>query len=165
MCILVAKKWKRGYCGAPWWDRVEFPFGWALQSGCEYCVRLTCRHLALVEMKMPRHLFYFVKIFYKCTFNAIWKDNASINCTAFQDRKGYSFCQLWLARLHYYYGHDTLSHSQNVSNWMFKISQNVEKRCFQFKLYYYDVLNEEVPTSGASLLAHEMVGWGKGFYR
>jgi hypothetical protein len=38
---------------------------------------------------MVSHLIYFIKTFYKfCTFNAISKDNAAINCIIVQHKKG-----------------------------------------------------------------------------
>jgi hypothetical protein len=44
---------------------------------------------ASVAVKMFSHLIYFIKKFYKCcTFNAICKDNAVINCVTFQSKKG-----------------------------------------------------------------------------
>jgi hypothetical protein len=52
-----------------------------VESGGRFCVGAFGRNLVSVAVKMFSHLIYFKKTFYKfCNFNAIWKDNAEINC-------------------------------------------------------------------------------------
>jgi hypothetical protein len=72
-----------------WWGRAESAFGESLESGGRFCVGVFGRNLASVSVKIFSHLIYIIKKVYKCcTFNAICKDNAAINCTTFQHRKG-----------------------------------------------------------------------------
>jgi hypothetical protein len=48
-----------------------------------------------VAVKMFSHIIYFFNKFYKfCTFNAICKDNAAINCITTVEHKMYHFFQL-----------------------------------------------------------------------
>jgi hypothetical protein len=55
--------------------------GGSLESGGRFCVGAFGRNLASVVLKMFSHLIYFIKNFYKlCTFSAICKHNAAINC-------------------------------------------------------------------------------------
>jgi hypothetical protein len=55
--------------------------------GGKFCASVFGRNLALVTVKMFPHLIFFTTAFYKfCTFNAICKDNAAINCTDFNFR-------------------------------------------------------------------------------
>jgi hypothetical protein len=52
-----------------------------LKSGGRLCAGAFGTNLASVVVKMFSHVIYFTKKFYKfCTFNAICKDNAAINC-------------------------------------------------------------------------------------
>jgi hypothetical protein len=63
-------------------------FGGSLQSGGRFCVGAFGRNLASVAVKMFSHLIYFTKQFYKfCTFNAICKDNAALNCITVQHKE------------------------------------------------------------------------------
>jgi hypothetical protein len=57
-------------------------FGESLRVGSWFCVGAHRRNLASVAAKMFSHSVYFKNKFYKCTFSAICKDNAAINCTA-----------------------------------------------------------------------------------
>jgi hypothetical protein len=68
--------------------------GRSLESGGQFCVGAFGRNLASVVMKMFSHLIYFAKKFYKfCTFGAICKDNAAINCITVKHKNVHS-CQL-----------------------------------------------------------------------
>jgi hypothetical protein len=61
----------------------------SLQSGGRFCVGAFGRNLAPVAVKTFSHLIYVTKIFYKfCTFDAICKDNAAINCIIDQHNRG-----------------------------------------------------------------------------
>jgi hypothetical protein len=67
---------------------VESAFGGSLGSSCRFCVGAFGMNPASVAVKMCSHLIYFVKKVYKfCTFSAICKDNAAINCIAVQHKK------------------------------------------------------------------------------
>jgi hypothetical protein len=57
---------------ALWWGLKESAFG---------------RNLASVAVKMFSHVTNFIKKFYKCTFSAICKDNAAINCITVEHKK------------------------------------------------------------------------------
>jgi hypothetical protein len=60
-------------------------FDGSLESGGRFCIGAFGRNLASVAVKMSSHLVYFIKKFYKfCSFNAICKDNATINCITVQ---------------------------------------------------------------------------------
>jgi hypothetical protein len=62
-------------------------FGGSVESGGRFCVGAFGRNLASVAVKMFSHLNFFIKKFYKlCTFNAICKDNAAINCITVQHK-------------------------------------------------------------------------------
>jgi hypothetical protein len=62
---------------------------WSLALGGRFCFVAFGRNLASVAVKMFSHLIYFIKTFYKfCTFNAISKDNAIVNCINIQHKKG-----------------------------------------------------------------------------
>jgi hypothetical protein len=64
-------------------------FGGSLESGGRFFVGAFGRNLALVAVKMFSHLIYFINKFYKfCTFNAIYEDDAEINCITLQHKKG-----------------------------------------------------------------------------
>jgi hypothetical protein len=66
----------------------ECAFGVSLESGGWFCVGAFVKNLASVAAKMFSHLIYFIKKFYKfCTLNAIYKDNAAINCIIAQHKK------------------------------------------------------------------------------
>jgi hypothetical protein len=71
-----------------WRGLAESAFGGSLGSGGRFCVGAFGRNLASVAVKMFSHLIQFIKNFYKCTFNAICKVNAAINCITIQDKKG-----------------------------------------------------------------------------
>jgi hypothetical protein len=72
-----------------WWGLAESAFSGSLESGSRFCVGPIGRNVASVTMKIFSHLIYFIKTFYKyCTFNAICKDNAAINCITVQHKKG-----------------------------------------------------------------------------
>jgi hypothetical protein len=72
-----------------WWGLAESAFGGRLESGGPFCVGAFGRNLASVAVKMFSLLIYFIRTFYKfCTFNAICKDNAAINCITLQHNKG-----------------------------------------------------------------------------
>jgi hypothetical protein len=59
-----------------------------MESGGRFCVVAFDRNLASVAVKIFSHLIYFIKKLYKCcTFNAVCKDNAAINCIIFQHKK------------------------------------------------------------------------------
>jgi biotin synthase-like enzyme len=68
---------------------VASAFGGSLVLGGRFCVGASRRNLAAVTVKMFSHLSqYFIKRFCKfCTFNAIYKDNAAINCIIVQHKK------------------------------------------------------------------------------
>jgi hypothetical protein len=56
----------------------ESAFGGNLKSGGRFCVG---RNLASVAVKTFSRFIYFANTFYElCTFNAICKNNAAINC-------------------------------------------------------------------------------------
>jgi hypothetical protein len=59
----------------------------SLESGGRFCVGVFGRNLASVAFKMFSHSVFFIKKFYKCTFNAICRDNAAVDRIAFQDSK------------------------------------------------------------------------------
>jgi hypothetical protein len=55
------------------------------ESGGQFCV------CALQSLSGYFHLIYFINKFYKyCTFSAIFKDNAAINCITVRHRNVYS---------------------------------------------------------------------------
>jgi hypothetical protein len=82
-----SKKCKQGYGGAH--GRVESAFGGILESGGRFCVGAFGRNLASVAVKMFSHLIYFIKKFHTfCTFNAIFKDSAALNCITVQNKEG-----------------------------------------------------------------------------
>jgi hypothetical protein len=57
------------------------------ELGGRFCVGAFGRNLASVAVKMFLHEIYVVKKFYKfCTFNAICKVNAAINCISVQHK-------------------------------------------------------------------------------
>jgi hypothetical protein len=63
----------------------------SLASGGRFCVCASGRNLASDAVKMFSHLIYFINNCYRpncCTFNAICKDNATINCITLQQKKG-----------------------------------------------------------------------------
>jgi hypothetical protein len=71
-----------------WWGLAESAFGGSLESGGPFCVRTFGRDVVSVAVKM------FTDIFYEfCTFNAICKDNAAINCLLLNTKEVHS-CQL-----------------------------------------------------------------------
>jgi hypothetical protein len=81
-----SKKCKRGcdcVYGGVWRGLAESVFGRSLESS----VGAFGRNLASVAVKMFSHWIYFQKKFYKCTFNAICKDDAPINCMTVQHNK------------------------------------------------------------------------------
>jgi hypothetical protein len=59
-----------------------------VKSVGRFCVGAFGRTLASVAVKMILNLIYFTKKFYKCTFNAICKENAAKKCITVQDKKG-----------------------------------------------------------------------------
>jgi hypothetical protein len=74
---------------APMMGLAESAFGGSLESGGRFCVGAFGRNLASVAVKMFSHLIYFKKEFYKfCTFNAICKYDAAVNCITVQHKKG-----------------------------------------------------------------------------
>jgi hypothetical protein len=75
-----------------WWVLADFAFGRSVESGSLLYVGAFGRNLASVAVKMFTHKCYFIKRFYKyCTFNAICRDNAEINCITVQRKKKVSF--------------------------------------------------------------------------
>jgi hypothetical protein len=79
-----SKNCKRGYGGV-----CQSVFGGSLESGSQFCFGAFDMNLASVASKMFAHLIYFIKKYYKfCTFNAICKDIAAINCITVQYKKG-----------------------------------------------------------------------------
>jgi hypothetical protein len=70
-----------------WWDLAESSFGGSLESGGRFFVGAFGKNLASFAMKMFPHLIYYINEFYKCTFNAICKENAAINCITAQQNK------------------------------------------------------------------------------
>jgi hypothetical protein len=53
----------------------------------QFCVGAFDRNLTSVAVKMSSYFLYFIKKFYKlCTFNAIYKDNTTINCITVQQK-------------------------------------------------------------------------------
>jgi hypothetical protein len=69
--------------------------GGSLESGGWFCVVPFGRNLASFDAKMSTNLIYFTKKLYKfCTFNAIFKDNAAINCITVQHNKQFNSRQL-----------------------------------------------------------------------
>jgi hypothetical protein len=65
----------------------ESAFGGSMVSGCRLCVGVLGRNLASVAMKTFTNLIWFKKNFYKCTSNAICKNNAVINCISVQNKE------------------------------------------------------------------------------
>jgi hypothetical protein len=66
----------------------ESAFGGSLDSGGRFCVGASGRNS--ITVKMFSHLIhaYFINKLYKfCSFNAICKDNAAINCITVQHKK------------------------------------------------------------------------------
>jgi hypothetical protein len=64
-------------------------FGGGLESGGRFCVGAFGRNLASVAVKMFSYLVHFENKFKTfCSFNAIYKDNAAINCITVQHKKG-----------------------------------------------------------------------------
>jgi hypothetical protein len=80
-----SNKYKRGYGGS-------YGGVWRCPDvGGLFCVGAFGRNLGSVTVKMFSPLIYFIKKFCKCcTFNAIRKDNAAINCNTVQHKKFYS---------------------------------------------------------------------------
>jgi hypothetical protein len=75
-------------CKYKWWGLAESAFGGSLESGGRFCVGAFGRNLASVAVKIFSHLIYFIRKFYKfCTFSAICKDNAAINCITVEHKK------------------------------------------------------------------------------
>jgi hypothetical protein len=60
---------------------------WSLQSGSRFGVGAFGRNVASVAIKMFSRSIYFIKNYKFCTFNAICKDNAVINCIPVQHKK------------------------------------------------------------------------------
>jgi hypothetical protein len=64
-------------------------FDGSLESGGRFCVGAFGRNLDPVAVKMFSHLIYLKDKFYIfCTFNAICKYNAVLNCIDVQHKKG-----------------------------------------------------------------------------
>jgi hypothetical protein len=85
------KKCKRGYGSAYGgvWRCLRLAGVWSLESGGRFCVGAIDRNLASVAVKMFSHSIYLREKFHKfCPFSAICKDNAAIDCTAVQYKKG-----------------------------------------------------------------------------
>jgi hypothetical protein len=81
-----SKECKRGYGGI--WQSLRLARVWSLKSGSRFCAGVFGRNLAPVAMKMFSHLIHFIKKSYKfCTFNAICKENAAINCITVRHKK------------------------------------------------------------------------------
>jgi hypothetical protein len=59
----------------------------SLESGGQICVGAFGRNLYLVAVKVFSQSIYFIKKFYRRTFNAICKDTPAINCITVQHRK------------------------------------------------------------------------------
>jgi hypothetical protein len=77
-----SKKWRL------WWGLAESAFGGSVESGGRFCIGAFGRNLASVAVKMFSHLILFVKKCHKsCTFSAICKDNAAINCISSQHKR------------------------------------------------------------------------------
>jgi hypothetical protein len=77
---MAAVRVQRGYGGAyRWvWRRLE--------SGGRSYIAEFGRNLASVAVKMFTYLTYFMQTFYKCAFNAIFKENAAINYIGVQHK-------------------------------------------------------------------------------
>jgi hypothetical protein len=62
---------------------------WSLESGSWFCIGAFDSNLTSVARKIFAHSLYFSRVFfYKfLTFNAIFKDNAAINCISVQHKK------------------------------------------------------------------------------
>jgi hypothetical protein len=59
--------------------------------GGRFCVGAFGRNLASGAVKVFSHLIYFIaKLYTFCTFNAICKDNVTINCITVQHKKFHS---------------------------------------------------------------------------
>jgi hypothetical protein len=72
-----------------YWCLAEFAFGGSLESGGRFCARDFVRNLASVAVKIISTFIYFKKKCYAfCAFDAICKDNASINCITVQHKEG-----------------------------------------------------------------------------
>jgi hypothetical protein len=67
-----------------WWYLAEFAFGGSLESEGWYYVGRFDKNLVSVATKMLSHLIYFLNLF---SFNAICKDNATINCITVQHKR------------------------------------------------------------------------------
>jgi hypothetical protein len=64
-------------------------FGGSMDSGGRFWVGAFGRNLASVAVRMFSHFAYFKKKCYKCcSFNAICKYNAAINCVTVQHKQG-----------------------------------------------------------------------------
>jgi hypothetical protein len=85
--VCGSKECKWG-CGGVWWS-LRFVEVWCLESGGRFYVGTFGRNPTSVAVTMFSHLIYFTIKFYKfCTFNAICKDNAAVNCITLQHKKG-----------------------------------------------------------------------------
>jgi hypothetical protein len=75
-----------------WWSLAESAFGGSLESGGRCSVCAFGRNLASVFVNMFSHSIYFIKKISNkfCTFIAVCKDNAAINCIAVQHEKIHS---------------------------------------------------------------------------
>jgi hypothetical protein len=62
-------------------------FGGSLESSGQFCVGALGGNVASVAVKMFPHLIYSKKLYTFCTFNAIYKDSATINCITVQHKK------------------------------------------------------------------------------
>jgi hypothetical protein len=61
----------------------ESAFGGSMQAVGHFCIVVFDKNLASFALNVVSHLIYFMNTFYKfCIFNAIYKDNAAINCVA-----------------------------------------------------------------------------------
>jgi hypothetical protein len=84
-----SKKYRRG-CGGTYggvWGSLRLAGLWSLESGGRFCIGTFYRNLASFAVKLFPHLIYLIKKFYRCTLNAICKDNAAVNCITFQHKK------------------------------------------------------------------------------
>jgi hypothetical protein len=78
-----SKKYKRGYGSA-----------WSVESGGRCFVSTFGRNMVLVAVNKLSHLFYHFFLYKFCTFKAICKYNATIDCITVRHK--FHLRQLWL---------------------------------------------------------------------
>jgi hypothetical protein len=64
----------------------ESAFGGSLESGDRFYVGVSGRNISSGALKVFSHLIYFINVFYKCSFSAIFRDKAATICITVQHR-------------------------------------------------------------------------------